>query len=103
MTDLLTHHTVLPSVEEESLAVLTNMHQHAPEELVFELTSFSSHFEVIHGRCKASLDKSVQDVTNALHSMVLILSRARVERDRLLLPVLEGFGLIEVPHSIQNA
>ena len=79
------------------------MHQQTTEEPVFELASLSSHPEASHGRSKASLDEPVQDVTNALYSVVLVLSRARLKRDSLLLPVLEGLGLIEVLHAIQNA
>ena len=87
---MLASHTVLPSIEEESLSVLPDMHQKSSQEFLFVVTLLGTHAQVVHGRGQPTFDEPVQDVTHTLDCVVFIFAGTCPQRDRLLLPMLEG-------------
>ncbi len=79
------------------------MHEHASEELLFEVSFFSAHSHIVQGRGQSSLDQTVQNVADVTHPVILVFTITGLKRDCLLLPMLESFRLVEILHSIKES
>lgn len=91
---------LLPLIEEDPLLILSAMSEHSFEELLFEVTLGRPHLEAVKHKSKTPLNKTLENIAEAVGTESLVFLAAFAGADAHLVPVLERLCLVKELHAL---